>query len=211
VDRVSVFDDPSLDGDDDFFAGAEPARKLAPALEPSTQRVATDPRPPERRLRDHERLRRNGAMLAARLGPDQALPPFTAMHYEGDCGYDLVTTEPATIGPGGTADIPCGVAIALPPLTFGWITGRSSTWSKWKLQVMGGIIDEGWRGELFTLVYRPLIANDRNMTELLVPAGTRLAQLILLPNLAPQVPMYRVLPADLPGSDRGTSGFGSTG
>jgi len=49
------------------------------------------------------------------------------------------------------------------------------------------------------------------LVELVVPVGTRLAQIIILPNLAPQVQMYRVRPEDLPGSDRGTNGFGSTG
>lgn len=183
----------------------------APAPTLTRRGLGSDPRPRETRLRDHERLRRNGSVLAARLGPQQAVPPFAAMNYEGDCGYDLATTEEVVIGVGETADIPCGVAIALPPHTFGWITGRSSTWSKWKLQVMGGIIDEGWRGELFTLVYRPLVSNDKEPGARVIPVGTRLAQIIILPNLAGQVKMYRVLPDDLPGSDRGTNGFGSTG
>ena len=163
-------------------------------------------------------------MLAARLGPVQAVPPFMARYYEGDCGLDLITSEAASVCPGGTADIPCGVAVALPPATFGWITGRSSTWTRWGLQVMGGIIDEGWRGELFTLVYKPIlgcIPHESGTSEgcpgcfgnepVTVPAGTRLAQLIILPNLASQVELYRVHPDDLPASDRGTSGFGSTG
>ena len=204
---MSVFDDPALDGDEDFFrASAE----LAPRLRPD-QGLGPDPRPHHQRLRDHERLRRNGMALAARLGPDQAVPPFMARYYEGDCGLDLITSEAASVCPGGTADIPCGVAVALPPYTFGWITGRSSTWSKWKLQVVGGIIDEGWRGELFTMVHRPVIFPDDRDDQLIVPAGTRLAQLIILPNLASQVELYRVHPDDLPASDRGTSGFGSTG
>jgi len=48
-----------------------------------------------------------------------------------------------------------------------------------------------------------------------VPAGTRLAQVIVLPNLTGGLVssgrLYRVLPDDLPGSERGTQGFGSTG
>lgn len=188
----------------------EDERRLAPALSVHGG-FGPDPRPRHTRVRDHEKLRANGAMLAARLGADQHVPPFTTMAYEGDCGRDLATTEEVTIRPGETADIPCGVAVALPSYTFGWITGRSSTWKKWGLQVMGGIIDEGWRGELFTLVYRPIIFPETRDTDLVIPVGTRLAQLIVLPNLAPQIPLYRVRPDDLPPSDRGTNGFGSTG
>jgi len=170
-----------------------------------------DPRPHATRLRDHERLRTNGGLLAARLGTDQSVPPFMARAYEGDCGLDLATTKEAVIRPGETHNISTGVAIALPPYTFGWICGRSSTWTKWGLQVLGSIIDEGWRGELNVLVFRPVRFPEPNDHELVVPVGTRLGQVIILPNLAPQVQMYRVRPEDLPGSDRGTNGFGSTG
>lgn len=211
---MSIFDDPGLDEqlpEAGFLVDTRPGdpSALGPML--TRQGFGADPRPHDQRIRDHERLRQGGSLLATRLGEDQHVPPFAARAYEGDCGLDLATTEEVVIRPGGTADIPCGVAIALPPYTFGWITSRSSTWTKWGLQVMGGIIDEGWRGELFTLVYRPVVFPEKRDHELVVPVGTRLAQIIILPNLAAQVQMYRVRPEDLPGSDRGTNGFGSTG
>jgi len=174
-----------------------------------------DTRDQETRLRDHERMRRSGAILASRLGPDQAPLPFPTPSYEGDCGLDLATTEEVVIGPGESANVPCGVAVALPPGTFGWITGRSSTWVKWGLWVMPGIIDEGWRGELRTLVHYPWkpdsLSESGGAEAKVIPAGTRLAQLIVLPNLMAQLKLWRVLPDDLPSSDRGTQGFGSTG
>jgi dUTP pyrophosphatase len=207
-----LYAEPEDDGfllDQRVIDHADPDTVLAPSI--TRQGLARDTRPHRTRLRDHERLRENGGMLAARLGDDQSVPPFAAMHYEGDCGYDLATTEDTVLRPGETADIPCGVAVALPPYTFGWITGRSSSWRTWGVQVMGGIIDEGWRGELFTLVFRPITYPETRDVNLLIPAGTRLSQLIIMPNLAPQVRMYRVEPDDLPRSDRGTNGFGSTG
>lgn len=173
--------------------------------------LAEDLRGAEQRQLDHERLRRRGGLLAARLGEDQAVPPFQVAAYEGDCGLDLAITGEAVIEPGNIANLACGVAVALPPGTFGWITGRSSTWSKWGLQVMPGIIDEGWRGELYAMVYRPVLYPAVGDHRLVVPAGTRLAQVIILPNLMAQTRLYRVMPDDLPGSDRGTQGFGSTG
>lgn len=188
----------------------DPDKCLAPPLT-TTDGVPVDHRPRAARLADHERLRSNGSLLATRLGADQHLPPFQARAYEGDCGYDLAIIEEAVIRPGETHNLRTGVAIALPPYTFGFIYGRSSTWTKWGLQVMGSIIDEGWRGELNVLTFRPVRFPEPNDHELIVPAGTRLGQLIILPNLADQVQLYRVLPDDLPGSDRGTNGFGSTG
>ena len=131
------------------------------------------------------------------------LPPYAT-----DCGLDLVTAATTVIHEGQTVDIPCGVRVALPGRTFGWITPRSSTWKKWGLMVIPGVIDEGWRGELFTLVYRPPQPRNGDWT-VAVPKGTRLAQLIVLPNLLAGL---RVTQTDtLPDAERGLSGFGSSG
>lgn len=165
-----------------------------------------------------EAYRDNMTMLAVRTDDDTLREPFRQPGYPGDCGLDLEITEDIRLLPGDSANVPCGVAVALPPDTFGWICGRSSTWTKWGLWVMPGIIDEGWRGELRTLVYRPQsyrtnehghrIADD---SFLVVPKGTRLAQLIVLPNLVAQVRVVRPARDRLPESERGEQGFGSTG
>lgn len=130
--------------------------------------------------------------------------------YAGDCGLDLVTAKDAVLHVGHWVDIPCGVAVAMPPGTFGWICARSSTWVKHGLIVIPGVIDEGWRGELFTMAYRPpnnTLAHSQ--MDGFIPAGTRLAQLIVLPNL---LQMTRLIPVDtLPASERGQRGFGSSG
>lgn len=170
-----------------------------------------DTRDQRTKVADHERLRVNrGALLAARLGPDQSVPPFPPQGYPGDCGLDLATDREFALAPGQSDDVPCGVAVALPPGTFGYITGRSSTWTRWGLWVMPGVIDEGWRGELRTLVHRPWVPGPQDDL-ISVPRGTRLAQLIVLPNLISQVTLWRVLPGELPPHERGERGFGSTG
>jgi dUTP pyrophosphatase len=128
--------------------------------------------------------------------------------YPGDCGLDLVAAEDTVIYEGQTANIACGVSVALPLGTFGWIVARSSTWTKHGLMVIPGIIDSGWRGELRTLVYRPPQPRT-NEWEHKIPVGTRLAQLIILPNLMDQVKLVAV--DSLPPSERGTRGFGSSG
>jgi dUTP pyrophosphatase len=136
--------------------------------------------------------------------------------YAGDCGLDLVTAKACTLHENQWQDIPCGVSVAMPPGTFGWICARSSTWTKWGIIVIPGVIDEGWRGELFTMAYRPGVAiragsdfPGYSKHGTVLPAGTRLAQLIVLPNLMRQVKLIQV--DTLPESERGRRGFGSSG
>lgn len=127
--------------------------------------------------------------------------------YSGDCGLDLALLEDVVIAPGGTVNARTGIAVAVPRGTFGWVTGRSSTWATHRLQVMGGIIDEGWRGELMIMLHRPRLARDTQDKK--IEAGTRLAQLIVLPNLLSCLVVREV--EELPPGERGTRGFGSSG
>jgi dUTP pyrophosphatase len=146
-------------------------------------------------------------IMAARTAKD-GLPPFPDRPFPGDCGLDLVTAEDALVPPGGTANISCGVSVALPVGTFGWIVSRSSTWTRHGLIVIPGIIDEGWRGGLYTLIHRPW-TEKMDLTMMRVRKGTRLAQLIVLPNLIADLKILEV--DELPPGDRGENGFGSSG
>jgi len=79
-----------------------------------------------------------------------------------------------------------------------------------------GIIDEGWRGELRAMLYRPiqtLQPQSCPMPDVLhLPAGTRVAQLIMMTNVLPTVRMIQVPDGiELPDGSRGTNGFGSSG
>jgi dUTP pyrophosphatase len=123
--------------------------------------------------------------------------------YDGDAGWDLIVAEDLVIPAGGQVDVPCGVAVALPEWAFGRITGRSSTLRTRGLLINEGIIDAGYRGELFAL------ARNMNGKDVAVSAGDRLAQLIIHANDS-----RGVIPVELdslPPSDRGLAGFGSTG
>lgn len=143
-------------------------------------------------------------LLVTSLGGALQAPP-----YPSDCGLDLVTSEDAVVRRSSWANIPCGVAVALPTNTFGYIVARSSTWLRYGIIVIPGVIDEGWRGQLFTMAYRPALAFSHYDYNPIIPKGTRLSQLLVLPNLVKSV---RVTPVDeLPPSDRGERGFGSSG
>lgn len=125
--------------------------------------------------------------------------------YPDDAGFDLFVDEPdgsVVIEPGDIQNIPCGVAVELPPGYWGFLVGRSSAFIR-GLIVNPGIIDPGYRGGLFAYV--------RNVTgeSIRIRSGERVAQLIPIPVFPTGVLVERV--ESLSSSARGTNGFGSTG
>jgi dUTP pyrophosphatase len=174
------------------------------------------PRDPLRMLRisehlDRIRLDQTGVLHAVRTDGRPG-PAFAPPSYPDDCGLDLALSQDVEVMPGGSVNAPTGVAVALPPGTFGWITGRSSTWSKHGLVVMPGIIDAGWRGELRVMLFRPAPGMYERYESIKLEAGTRLAQLIVLPNLLGDLAVVNLSHgASLSPGTRGEKGFGSSG
>lgn len=121
--------------------------------------------------------------------------------YGGDAGYDLPVSRTMTIHPRTFAQVPSNIRVALPKGTWSMIVGRSSTFYRKNLLVNAGIIDNGWRGPLFAVVYNP---TDEPVV---VRVEERLAQLIVFGLVVPD-PRYV---KDLPEGDRNLAGFGSTG
>ena len=119
----------------------------------------------------------------------------------GDVGYDLEVAEGALIPPRSSKPImiAAGVSVKIPNGYFGWITSRSSATGK-GLVVFPGIIDNGYTGDLFAIVW------NTSQDDIMLRQGERIAQMILLPAFTP--PMKYV--EELPSTDRGSSGFGST-
>lgn len=121
--------------------------------------------------------------------------------YGNDAGFDLYCNQDQMVFPGEFVDIPTGVAAAIPDGYWGLIIGRSSTWRTLRLNVILGVIDAGYRGELFAAVHNPGKETQN------IRAGDRLAQLIILPQWAGSL----LAVDDLPPSARGNNGFGSSG
>lgn len=119
-----------------------------------------------------------------------------------DAGLDLYVSRAVTIEPGQFVDVPCALGVQLPPHSWAFLTGRSSTFRKHGLLVINGIIDEGYRGELFAGVVN---LGDKPVH---VEMGQRLAQLIVIPRYANFKP---VLVQGLDEGERGDRGFGSSG
>lgn len=123
--------------------------------------------------------------------------------HDDDAGYDLYVSEETIIHPGAFIDIPTGISIQLPPGAWAMLTGRSSTLRQRGLLVNQGIIDTGYRGELFAGVWN-LTADS-----VVAQPGERLAQLIIMTNTT--IDTYMSEYTTLDHSERGISGFGSSG
>jgi len=132
---------------------------------------------------------------------DAATLPTRA--YEGDAGLDLSACERVELGPGERAVVSTGVAVAIPEGHAGLVLPRSGLAVRHGIGKVNapGLIDAGYRGELKVV----LLNTDRNESFVVEP-GMRIAQLVLVPVALPEP----VEVADLPGSDRGERGFGSS-
>nr|WP_239028828.1 dUTP diphosphatase [Pseudonocardia acidicola] len=139
--------------------------------------------------------------MLARLDPDVPVPVYA---HPGDAGADLVTTSDVTLEPGERAVVGTGVAIALPPGFAGFVHPRSGLAARAGLSVVNtpGTIDAGYRGEI-----RVCLINHDPRHALRLRRGDRIAQLVVQ-----RVERARFVEvAELPETERGAGGYGSTG
>jgi dUTP pyrophosphatase len=143
------------------------------------------------------------AELRVRLLHPTATPPRRA--HEHDAGYDLATVEDFTLWPARRRTVGTGVAIALPPGVAGLVTPRSGLADRHGITIVNapGLVDPGYRGEL-----RVTLLNTSD-APYAARAGERIAQLLLVPFVAPDVQVVDGLD-DGPDA-RGELGFGSSG
>ena len=121
--------------------------------------------------------------------------------YPTDSGLDLYTAVNVLIRPGRTVIIPTDIAIELPPNTEAQVRPRSGVTSKTKLRVQLGTIDNNYTGNI------GIIVDNISDHSIKLPAGYKLAQLVVAPVIYPEIEEV----ADLEVTDRSTNGFGSTG
>ena len=136
-----------------------------------------------------------------RLDPDAELP---STQHPGDAGLDLQAIHDAVIEPGERAMIRTGLAVAIPEGHAGLVLPRSGLASKKGLTLANapGLIDAGYRGEIVCAV-----VNLDGSEPVKIVKGERIAQLVV-------VAVPQTTPAwvdQLPTSERGEGGFGSTG
>ena len=116
-------------------------------------------------------------------------------------GLDLYSIEDLTIGPKQRALAKTGLAVAIPPEHYGRIAPRSGLAMKHGLDVLSGVIDSDYRGEIGCLLYN---TSDETIH---LPAQTKMCQLII-----EKIELPTAVWADKLGETaRGEGGFGSTG
>ena len=140
-------------------------------------------------------------LLVKRLDAGVPLPAYAR---EGDAGLDLHAAHDVTLEPGGRALVGTGLAIALPPGCAALVVPRSGLALKHGVSILNtpGLIDAGYRGEL-----KVLLMNHDPTAAVTLKRGERIAQLVIQPVERAQL----VEVDELPPSERGAGGFGSTG
>jgi dUTP pyrophosphatase len=113
--------------------------------------------------------------------------------------------EAFTLKPGERAMVPTGVAVAIPPGMAGLVLPRSGLAHMHGISCVNapGLVDPNYRGEL-----RVILINHGSEV-FSAEAGDRIAQLLVVPSVAPELVVVDELPAG--GDDRGVNGFGSSG
>jgi dUTP pyrophosphatase len=107
------------------------------------------------------------------------------------------------LGPGQRATVATGVAVAIPAGYAGYVQPRSGLAADHGITMVNapGLVDSGYRG-----VLRVVLLNTDLERAFEVEPGMRIAQLVLL-----QVPPVELRVVDeLPASERGERGFGSS-
>jgi dUTP pyrophosphatase len=139
-------------------------------------------------------------LLVRRLHDEATLP---ARAYEHDAGLDLAACERVELGPGERALVGTGLTVAIPAGHAGFVQPRSGLAARHGITVLNtpGLVDAGYRGELKVV----LLNTDRSETFVVEP-GMRIAQLVVMPVATPDLVEFD----ELPDSERGEKGFGSS-
>lgn len=140
-------------------------------------------------------------VLIRRVDPLAVLPAYALA---GDAGADIVTTVDVRLSPGERAVVPTGIAIALPDGYAAFVHPRSGLAARAGMALVNapGTIDSGYRGEI-----KVIVINHDPVQELRLQRGDRIAQLVFQ-----RVERARFVEVDeLPDTERGSGGHGSTG
>jgi len=131
------------------------------------------------------------------LHPRAIAPKY---HFPDDSGFDMGPIYDVEVLSGCSAHFGTGIALELPPGTELQVRPRGSI-SKQGILIHTGTVDEGYRGEIRIFV------TNLTRNRIMWPAGTRVAQGVIVPVFRPEF----ILSNELSKSARGSNGFGHTG
>ena len=133
-----------------------------------------------------------------RLDPRALLPTRGS---SSSAGLDLFSIETLSIEPGQRVIARTGLAVAVPEGYYGRVAPRSGLATKQGLDVLAGVIDADYRGELGCLLH------NTGAETIELPEQSKICQLIIEKIITPEA----VWAEDLSNTERGSGGFGSTG
>lgn len=120
--------------------------------------------------------------------------------HEADAGLDIYAATDGVVPSGGSCTFDTGVHAEIPSGYVGMLKSKSGLNCKHGL-VSEGVIDAGYTGSIVVKLY------NHGASPYTVKAGEKIRQLVILPIITPEPEVVDSL-AD---TERGTSGFGSTG
>jgi dUTP pyrophosphatase len=140
-------------------------------------------------------------IMVVRLDRDLPLPSYA---HPGDAGADLVSAVDVVLEPGERGLVPTGISIALPEGYVALVHPRSGLAARHGLSIVNspGTIDAGYRGEI-----KVMLVNHDLAETIRLRRGDRIAQLVIQRF---EHAVFTEVDA-LPGSVRGSAGYGSTG
>jgi dUTP pyrophosphatase len=135
------------------------------------------------------------------LNPKVTVPEHA--YDDGDAGVDLSSVEDLVLQEGERALVATGIAVAIPHGYGGFVQPRSGLASKFGITLTNspGLIDSNYRGEI------KVILQNTGHADFEIKSGDRIAQLVIMPVEQAEFDLVD----ELPGSDRGEGGFGSSG
>ena len=137
--------------------------------------------------------------VAYKLLTETAQMPFKS--HRTDAGFDLFADETSWIFAKQRTTIKTGISFEMPNNMAGLIWPRSGLSVKKGIDVLAGVVDSGYRGEIMVCLYN---TSDEDVE---INRGDRIAQIIFQ-----EVPAISLLlREELETSQRGSNGFGSTG
>lgn len=131
--------------------------------------------------------------------PEESFIPIK--NSNGEAGYDLFTIESYSLSPLERKCFKTGISVAMPIGIYGRVAPRSGLALKKGIDVMAGVIDPTYRGEIGVVLIN---LSDTNAE---IKKGDRIAQIIFenYNNVA------FIESESLPESSREENGFGSSG
>jgi dUTP pyrophosphatase len=122
--------------------------------------------------------------------------------YENDGGWDLYANEDTLINPGRRAIVRTGIKMEIPNGYVGLIWPRSGLSVKKGIDILAGVIDASYRGEIMVCLLNTDVDFDVRISK-----GDRIAQILFQ-----EVPLVQMVKVNhLENTLRGEGGFGSTG